>query len=291
MIFLILPFLGIDLSLRSAFAKTDRQPSSEAPSDSKRVDCSSTKEYVTTLEFLRDQKHFAIPDPDSRKIADQVAQGCSGAAQRFIRTTSMLSKARLNTSESVRIGLEFSKRSEIEVQAFSVVFKKAFLEDGLDLDLATSVRLASRLSLEFKGDSKSARTDFERLLEFCLSEKDLNLPRPQCGEFAVRIAQYGEPFGIEISNIYINLFDFLRSSSGPQLTTGQSLPLAEKLLQGGKYALENFSQAYKYGVSNSGLGLSAQDSIHFAEKLTLPRALLETNQNLQNLKDKENPGT
>src|SRR5688572_3898868 len=45
--------------------------------------CQSTREFVTTLEYLRDQKQLGLDEREGRKIAYEVAKGCTGAARRF----------------------------------------------------------------------------------------------------------------------------------------------------------------------------------------------------------------
>lgn len=268
----------------------------EAKVESATSTCNFSKEYITTLEYLREQKNFSIPEQESRKIAEKVSLlGCTSSAQRFIRITSLLSKAGLPTREAIQFGLDFSKRKDAEVQTFSLVFKQAFLEDSLDLDVSTSIHMASQLSLEFNGDTRNVREDFIHLLNFCLDEKSLNLPRPQCGAFAVRVAHLGEKFEGKISRPFIELFDFLRSSSGPQLVTGQALSLAEQLITGGRASYDNFTQAFKYGTAKQGLNLPIQEAVDFAKKMTLQKPPMDASQSSndpnQSPNDKATPGT
>jgi hypothetical protein len=238
------------------------------------ADCTFTREYITTLEYLRKQKMFSIPEPAARKIAQTVSKGCTGAAQRFIKVTSVLRHAELLAKDSIQIGTDFSSRTDIEADSFVAVFLKAYLADFLDLDVHASIQMAKSLSSEFRGDILTVRNDFEKLVEFCVSTKNLALPKPQCGQFAVRIAQKGEKITGGISSSYIQGFRFLTSEAGPNLTTAQALILAEKLIGNSQNSVENFIQAFKYGISSDGLGVGTQDAILFANDLTFQEVLV-----------------
>src|SRR4051794_21970772 len=52
--------------------------------------CTTTREYITSLEYLRSRKESAMADTDAQKVARQVAKGCTGAAGRFIRISTLL---------------------------------------------------------------------------------------------------------------------------------------------------------------------------------------------------------
>lgn len=236
-----------------------------APRD---VQCRSTREFVTTLEFLRAQKTLALPEPEARKTAESVAQGCTGAAGRFIRTFQLLSRAGLGSKETVQHALEMGRRSQDEVETFVLVFQQAFAEDGLDLDLRGALNLALSLTTEFEGDAVAVREDYKRLIQFCATEKNLDLPKPQCGRFAARIARLGQPFDGGIAKSFLRTFDYLRSSQGPGLTTGNALKLSEEIVATGPASPENFVEGYRYAVSKRGLEMSAGDALEFARRMT-----------------------
>jgi hypothetical protein len=231
-------------------------------------DCTYTREYITTLEYLRKQKIFSVSEPEARKTAKKISLGCTGAAQRFIKVSSVLRHAELLPKDAIQIGTEFASLSDIAADSFVAIFLKAYLPEFLDLDVQSSIKMARSLSSEFRGDILAVRDDFEKLIEFCVSSKDLGLPKPQCGGFAVRIAQKGEKFSGGVSNPYIQAFYFLTSEQGPHLTTAQAITLAESLIENGRDAVDNFIQAFKYGISPQGLGFGTQDAIHFAQEMT-----------------------
>jgi hypothetical protein len=229
--------------------------------------CTSTREYVTTLEFLRAQSSFSLSEKAAREIAETVSKECGGAARRFIRVTSVLSKAELGSKDAVKAGLAFAARADVEADTFVEVFQKAFLKDYLDLDLASSMRMAYSLTTQFEGDVMAVRNDFFRILEFCLSSNGLDLPRPRCGEMAASIARKGQGYSGGIGAPFIQAFEFLKSDKGPKLATADALKLAEQLVASGPGASENFILGYRYAVSKKGLDLAGKDAIAFASQM------------------------
>lgn len=242
------------------------QIASAAPSVSS---CTTAREYITTLEYLRDRKEFSMPEPDAQKVALEASKGCTGAAQRFIRISLILSQAGLGPRDSIRKGIEFSKRTDQETETFASVFRRAYAEDAMDLDLRASMKMAEDLTQEFEADSVAVRDDFEKLLDFCSSSGRLGLPKPQCGAFAARLAKQGQRWSGGISVPYIQTFDFVTSSSGPHLATSKAIEIADSLVAAGPDSSDNFITAYKYAVSKKGLGLADNAALAFAMQMGL----------------------
>lgn len=245
------------------------------------AECRGAREYVTTLEFLRDKKAFEISEAEARKLAITVAEGCDGAAQRFIRVSLLLSKSGLTARDAIKTGLEFAKKSETETVTFSEVFKEAFLPEKLDLDLRDSIHLATSLTHAFEGDKKRVLGDFKRLLTYCTEAKNLDLPRSDCGIFAARVASLGQYWNGGIAQAFIDTFEFIRSNEvehGPSLITGQALKLAESVVSSGPGATENFITAYKYASARQGMDLPRAQALSFAQNMAkLPdRAIAST---------------
>ena len=71
----------IAIPLTSLHAASNGRPTAGPYQDSH---CGATREFITSLEFLRAMTEFKLPDPKSRALARKVTYGCSGAARRFI---------------------------------------------------------------------------------------------------------------------------------------------------------------------------------------------------------------
>ena len=230
--------------------------------------CLATREFVTALEFLRADDAFKLKDPEGRELAFKIAEGCTGAAKRFIRISKSLTAAGANRRDLTRVGLQFAIGTDAETDAFNTAFSRAIAEDSLDLDFDTSLKIAFSLSKEFSGDLKKVRDDFSQIVDFCANDQLLGLPRSECGPFAAKIARMGERWKDGVARPFIDTFQYLKSDSGPHLTTGDALKIAENLISQGAGGPENFKLAYQYGMSNSGLNLPRGEAIQFSKKLS-----------------------
>ncbi len=233
--------------------------------------CSAAKEYVTALEFLRRQKEMQVPEEKARELADQVAKGCNGASQRFIQIALVLTRAGLGTRDALDTGVEYAMKDAASTQAFLHIFNRAFLSEYLDLDMRAAFKMAKNLSGTLDADHKAVRDDFSRLSDFCVKEESLDLPKPVCGTMAARITALGNKWGGGVAHDYLETYHFLKSQKGPGMTTANALKLAEEIISLGVSAPSNFSQAYRYASSSSGLSLPVNDAIQFAKKLAAYR--------------------
>lgn len=267
---LALPWVLSTSLLAASVVDAAPAPPAEMPAKAE-VNCSYAREYITALEYLRSHSEYKFPEKGARELAMKVSRGCSGSAQRFIKITATLSKAGVLPDDSIQSGLQFVQRTDKETESFLTVFLKSYLQDYLDLTVRDSLALAKSLTLEFQGDIQSVRKDFERVVQFCVGEKDLNLPRPACAALATRIAKVGENYSGGVAENFIQMFTFLSSEKGPNLTRGDALTLAEKLLPGGKDSAKNLIQAYRYAVSSHGLDLPVREALSFAQEMVLPQ--------------------
>jgi hypothetical protein len=180
----------------------------------------------------------------------------------------------------VETAIDFAKKTNSDTEAFMTVFKRAYAEDQLDLDTRSSFTLAQTLYKHFQnsldGDLEQARKDFDVLVDFCINQKTLNLPRPQCADFAVRIAKLAPALANgkhqSIAKPFRELYDFLVSPKGPNIIAGQALKTAEEVIAKGPGATENFIQAYRYAVSVKGLNLEVNGAVKFASQMATPPA-------------------
>ena len=230
--------------------------------------CQTTREFITVLEFLRSDSDFKPPEAEARDLALKVAEGCSGSARRFIRVAKALSSAGSTRKDATRIALKFSTGSDAETDAFSSVFRKSIAEDSLDLDLDSALKIALSLSKGFSGNLTKVRDDYEKLVDYCSNSTNLGLPRAQCGSFAARIVSASEKWEDGVALPFITSFEYLKSEKGPALIMADALRLAEDLSKQGPSAHENFAQAYQYALSSSGLGLTRDEAIKFARKIS-----------------------
>ena len=230
--------------------------------------CKSTREFVTAYEFLKENKEFSLQPQDIMTIADKVSNGCTGAANRLITVTNLLIKAQLDSKSALSYGQKFAAGTDVEMKTFKTVFIQSYFGDYLDLPLFDALKMANSLSLEFEGDKEKVQKDFERLVKYCVSEKELDLPRPQCARIAASVTRQGQNFKEGVSKSFIALVEFITTDRrGPKRSTVEALNLAEKMVAFGPEAEKNFVTAYRYASSKSGLNLDIVKSLEFAEKM------------------------
>lgn len=229
--------------------------------------CTTAREYVTTLDFLRGHTEFAVPETEAREMAREVSRTCTGSGGRFIAVMLLLTRAGLTGKDASREALAIAKRSDADAATFVTVFRMSYLEEYLDLELPDALRLAHSLTSEFAGDMLGVREDFETLVHFCVKERGLDLPRPKCAELATRIARKGEPWSGGIADSFLKVFRFVAGREGAHLTTATALSIAEDVIAGGPGAAENFIQGYRYAVSPTGLGLTEASALKFAREM------------------------
>jgi hypothetical protein len=242
---------------------------------SKDILCQSTKEYITVFRYLESQKAFSLKKPDMMKIADVASKGCNGAAKRLIETNDLLLKAGLETSDSLKIAMKFTEKSDQTTEAFAAIFKETFLKEYLDLDIKTSIDLSLKLSAEADGDTTMIKNDFQKIVKFCLDHKGLDLSGPKCSDLALKVAVCGTKFKMEMAPSFLEHYNYLTDKEGVDLTTYKALETSLKLIAGGPLSPNNFKDAYKFAISKTGLDLSKIEAISYAE-LMASRSKLES---------------
>lgn len=258
---LTIPFVLSSLSLSYASTKTDIT--------NELKECESTREYVTTVQFLRDKTDFGIEPNSILKIADEISKGCSGASSRFIKVTTLLTKVGIDTKSSIETAKKFAAKDDSFVEAFITIFKQTYNSDELDLDALNAMNISTKLSVEFDGTVKHAVSDFKELVQFCKSRKEMDLPIPRCAQMATKVTRLGQKFNDPIAREFIKLVRFLEESKkGPEQPKNRVLDIAQKVIANGPIAAENFISAYKYAVKKDGLGFTDKRAISFGIKMS-----------------------
>ncbi len=231
------------------------------------VQCPTAKEFITTMEYLRDRPTLGLSEQEIRKVSTDVAAGCAGAAERFTEAFETLSKTEAGPRGSLQLAQELAKKSNSYTRAFIEIFKKSYLAEDLDLDYLTSLKMARSLSVDYSGDPDIAVDDFLRLVKFCSSDKWVGLSKPQCGVIAGRVVKSAEAFKKPIAPIFEKTFEFVVSEKGPTPNLVHALKIAEDIVAIGPEAADNFIMAYRYALSDAGLALTAAESLKFAKTL------------------------
>ncbi len=233
------------------------------------ADCSPAREFITVMNYLRSKDEWKIPEKVSRELARQTSVHCPGSAARLIRVTTLLTESGVGTKDSLYTALRFAGQSDEVADRFIVLFKKAYLRSELDLDVSTSHRLATSLTVDYGGSLPALEREFSALVQFCSSESELAQSKPRCARFATELltASKDQPGGVAVR--FKKLFDFLTSKSGPELASGPALVIAQEVIGAGSKAGESFVEGYRYAISKNGLSKSRGEAVVFSRDLVL----------------------
>ncbi len=244
-----------------------RQGSGASPSVA--GECSPAREYITVMNYLRSQEEWKIPEKVSREMARQASAHCPGSAARLIRVANLLTGSGVGTKDSLYTALRLSGESDELTDRFIVLFKKAYLKSELDLDVASSHKLAASLSVDYGGTLPALEKEFTELVEFCSSQSELAQSKARCARFASELltASRDQPSGV--ASRFKRLYGFLTSKTGAELASGRALVLAQEVIGAGSKAGESFMEGYRYAVSKSGLSKSRPEAVAFSRDLVL----------------------
>ena len=231
-------------------------------------ECLSSREYITTMEFMKSNPEFQLKPDKMRWYADKVSTGCSGASSKFIKVARLLMGVGLDSGSSLKAGLEFIEIDKNVVTTFIKVFEKTYEEKFLNLDAATAMENSLRLTAGFKGNPDNAAEDFEKGALYCKNSEGLGLGYKDCSNLAMKVAIAGENFKEEVGEVFIKLYEFIsQDENGPQLTVSESLKTASDLISNGPTTFKNFKTAFIYGMSKDGLDLPKKQALDLAIKL------------------------
>lgn len=241
--------------------------------------CNSHREFVTTLEYMRKQDFYELGEQHSREIATQVAKGCNGSARRYVQVYELLKKVEAGARTTLSTATQLSQKTDKHVRTFMDVFKNAYGEAALDLDMNNSLKIAKALSVDYKGDPEKAKEDYDQLVRFCLSQKKIGGAIPLCAELATNIAKSGELFQHPVAEPFIETFEYLRSLKDLNLQVSKVIEIAQKVVRIHPEAARNYIASLKYSLSKDGLGLAVHPSLGFAMQMaqsTLPTPAAHT---------------
>jgi len=237
-------------------------------SDELELHCTPSKEFITTISYLRQAKAFKLTEDQMKAVSISVAKGCVDAAERFINTVELLVAAGLPTKNSIKLATEMSLSTNEQSDAFKKVFKSSFQKLGLDLNLPESVDVAQQIAALVNGKSTNAADDFDSLVSFCVSKSQLNLPRTYCYQLAMRLSLSNEDRNGSISEPFIDHVQFLTTDDeGPKLTIKDALKISSDLVAISPSATNSFAEAYRFAAAKTGLGLIRSDAVNFAKQL------------------------
>lgn len=227
--------------------------------------CESSREFITTYEFLKSEDQFFRSADLSVATSKKVAEGCKGSAARFIKTVKALAKTELSTADILSAAEQSALKTDATSEAFLKIFTRLYASDDFDFDLNTSLKMARSLSVDFKGEADVALKDFEEVSKFCLKTEGLNFGKVKCAELAQALAITSEKHHLSVSDAFSAGFSYLISEKGPSMNAVEAMKQAQELVLIHPEAVNNFKVAFDYAVSKKGLEAPKADAIKFAK--------------------------
>ena len=224
--------------------------------------CRSTREYIETLQFLRESKELGFGEESSKKIADQVSKSCTGGAKRFADVILLLKTVGMSERKSLEMALDFSARPPDVQKNFVEIFTRAYLSEFFDYDYTRAMKLALDMSIDYKGDPKIAREDFLSLVKFCKESENLDLPLVFCTEYVEKVSKLSQFYPNGLKKNFLDLYDAFRNNDDFLLTVKASLKLTYEILEHGPLASDNFFEGFKLATKE--LNFTKEEALRFA---------------------------
>lgn len=231
--------------------------------------CSPAREYITVMEFLRSRSDWKVPEKIAQEVAKKVAEHCPGSAGRLIRVAGLLSEAGVASKDALFSGMRLAQESDDLAARFAAIFKRAYLQSGLDLDIATSHRIAAELSVDYGGSLPAVEKEFDALVEFCADETELAQSKPLCARFATELLTAARDQEPGLNTRFRELYGFLVSKAGADIPAGRALVLAKEIAGAGQKGGESFIEGFRYASSTRGLSKSRSEAVQFSRELVL----------------------
>lgn len=279
MIKLIAPFILLVALVTSSTGFSKEEVQSEYKKlTSSTPTCTSYIEFTKSYEFLTSDKELQLNEIRSMRLATEISKGCTDAFKRFAQIYSLLKKSGVALNKAVEVGLEFSHLENQRVQNFSEVFQKVYLENYFNFDFPTAYKVAFELSKDLKSNVEKTRTDFTRMVKFCIASDKMNLPLNLCAEMVLQVAKYSPLYDDGMTQTFEDAYFFLRHHKRLGLTIKDTIRVLPEILAHGPMSFMNFKHTFEYATSSEKLRLNERVALDLALKVTknsLPKDYLE----------------
>jgi hypothetical protein len=229
--------------------------------------CDVGKEFVVTLNYLKDSKVLKLSGADSIEVAKKVARGCEGAGKRFVVVGSLLSKLNLGQQKAVSVGLSAAQKTKSHQKVFMEIFRSAYLPNKMNLPAQRAVQVAQR-AFEATDEQANYLADrIEGLIKLCGDKEFSSMPPSMCLETMVEV---GLSASTENSNISRQVSEFWSSFDGskddPEQIIGfeSKLKVLKRIVASGPYSIEGFNRVYQYATDKKNLNLAPQEAMKLA---------------------------
>jgi hypothetical protein len=235
--------------------------------DEKKKICESSQEFIDTVEYLRKQKDFVIPEMEIVKVALKVSENCTDASAKFKKMLTTLVKTGVNFDHALKFSILYSKETREAVDAFLALYEGLVLEKKFNLPFYQAFETAKA----FAESSRSTNTgqlkkDFLGFLGFCMGEDNgAYLTMDMCRQLSFKYLKLHAIYERGVFEDFKNLFLFLRDKRQTGLPISTALQLTQTTLEFGPGSRRNFIAAYNYGLND--LSMKPEQALRLAVKM------------------------
>ncbi len=230
------------------------------------VECEATKEFISSVEYLRTQKKITLPDNEILKTALLVSENCNGAAKRFSRILDTLVTSGVDHEHARHFAVTYSREDNESVEAFISLFQGLVLEKKFNLPFYQAFETAKYFAESTKGNKAELKKDFLGFLGFCFEDANgILLSLEQCRSLSFSYLKLHADYPKGVFQDFKTLFTFLRNEKETGLAISNALAITQKILLNGPGAQKNFIDSYRYGLNK--LNMKPAQSLALAYKL------------------------
>lgn len=230
------------------------------------AECESAKEFVATMDYLKNQKNFSLPDNEILKTALLVSENCNGAGKRFQRILDTLISAGVDHEHARHFAVTYSREDNESVEAFLSLFQGLVLEKKFNLPFYQAFETAKFFAESARGNKAELKKDFLGFLGFCFEDSNgILLSLEQCRSLSLKYLKLHADYPKGVFPDFKKLFTFLRDEKETGLPIASALSITQKVLQNGPGSQKNFIDSYRYGLTK--LNMKPSQSLALAFKL------------------------
>lgn len=238
-----------------------------AETDGKKKFCESSQEFIDTVEYLRKQKDFVIPEMEIVKVALKISENCTDAGIKFKKMMSTLVNTGVNFDHALKFSIAYSSENMESVDAFLALYEGLVVEKKFNLPFYQAFETAKAFAESSRGTNKGQlKKDFLGFLGFCLGEDDgAHLSMDLCRQLSFKYLKLHAIYERGVYEDFKSLFQFLRDRRQTGVPIAVALEITQETLEYGPGSRRNFIAAYNYGLSD--LGMKPEQSLKLAIRM------------------------
>lgn len=238
-----------------------------ATTEDKKKFCESSQEFIATVDYLRKQKDFVIPEIEIVKVALKVSENCTDASVKFKKMLSTLVNTGVNFDHALKFSILYSSENAESVEAFLALYEGLVVEKKFNLPFYHAFETAKAFAESTRSTNKGQlKRDFLGFLGFCLGEDNgAYLTMDMCRQLSFKYLKLHAIYERGVYEDFKSLFQFLRDRRQTGLPIAVALEVTQDTLEHGPGSRRNFIAAYNYGLSD--LGMKPEQSLKLAIRM------------------------